>query len=220
MRREISQEYHALDTLADPLIERFSDMRDIQLAGAEADYVTVEDYLQIEEISEERHEYVAGVLFAMAGGTKRHNRIISNLVRQMLDSADAIGCEVYSSDVKLRTASDVIYYPDIIVSCDPEDTNRQIVDRPCLVIEVLSPSTRRTDEREKLISYRAIRGLQAYIIVDQDMSRVIRHWWDSSSELWNTEIHIDGDIPVPCLHTLLPVEAIYRNLPGTDEPEE
>lgn len=130
----------------------------------------------------------------------------------MLDAADTGGCEVYSSDV--------IYYPDIVVSCDPEDTDRLIVDRPCLVVEVLSPSTRRTDECEKLISFRTVRDLQTCLIVDQDISRVIRHWRDSSGEPWNTEIHIDGDIPVPCLDLRLPIDAIYRNLPWTEDSDE
>ena len=195
-------------------------MREILPPGAEAEYITVEDYLRIEELSEERHEYVAGVLFSMAGGTRRHNRIISNLVRQMLDPADATACEVYAGDVKLRVANDVIYYPDVFVACDSDERDPLIMSSACVIVEVQSPSTSVTDRTEKLIAYRAIPSLRAYLIIRQDAPLVIRHWRSAVTDPWNIELHSDGEIPIPCLDMHLPIDAIYRNLPRTDDAEE
>jgi Uma2 family endonuclease len=194
-------------------------MREVLPADSASEYVSYEDYLRIEEASDERHEYIAGALFAMVGETKRHNLIIGNMLQQFYPAATG-ACRVFVNHVKLRTADDIIYYPDIVVSCDPHDTDPLVVNRPCLVVEVLSPSTSRTDRREKLLAYRAIDGLQAYLIVGQDTERVVRHWWNAATEKWDTQIHLDDGIPVPCLDIELSMESIYRNLPETNESEQ
>lgn len=82
--------------------------------------LTVEEYLALEESNTVKHEYVAGAIHAMVGTTKRHNRIALNIARRLLDAVRSGPCRVYASDVKVRV-EDVIYYPDVMVACGPED---------------------------------------------------------------------------------------------------
>ena len=81
----------------------------------------------------------------------------------------------------------VIYYPDVMVGCGPEPTDERIEDAPCLVVEVLSPSTERTDRHEKLSTYKRVPNLGAYLILAQEERRVDRYWRDTSGE-WQREI--------------------------------
>lgn len=78
--------------------------------------------------------------------------------------------------VKLRVSEDTIYYPDVIVACDPEGDDPLIEDSPCLVVEVASPSAESIDRREKLAAYRKLESLGAYLVVSQDGRKVERHF--------------------------------------------
>ena len=117
-----------------------------------AGYVTYDDYLRIEAEAEVRHEYVGGELYALVGASLRHNEITGQLYAALLPHVRAAGCRIFLLDTKLRVRNNVIYYPDLMVTCDPADSDPTVVARPCLVAEVLSSSTERTDLREKLIS--------------------------------------------------------------------
>ena len=138
--------------------------------------LTIEEYLKLEESATVRHEYVGGEIFAMVGATKRHNRIIGNIYGRLWGAARGGPCRVYSESVKLRVADDVIYYPDVMVACGPEGDDPLIEDDPCLVVEVVSPSTETTDRREKLAAYKRMPGLRAYLIVSQDRMWIERHF--------------------------------------------
>ena len=117
------------------------------------DSLTIDEYLALDESGTVRHEYVGGEIVAMVGATKRHNRIIGNLSGRLWGAARGDPCRVYSESVKLRVADDVIYYPDVMVACGPEGADPLIEDDPCIVVEVVSPSTETTDRREKLAAY-------------------------------------------------------------------
>jgi Uma2 family endonuclease len=175
--------------------------------------MTIAAYLAFEAASEERHEYVEGLLYAQAGGTDRHNKLIGNLFGHLWNAAGAGPCDIWSETLKLRVANDVIYYPDIMVSCDRSDANPLIKTRPCVVIEVLSPSSMRTDRREKLHAYRRLPSLQAYLIFYQDEQRVDRHWRDAGGAWQSDVLSGDATVPVPCLDVELSLADLYRNLP-------
>lgn len=118
--------------------------------------VSVDEYLEMEERSEVRHELVGGMLYAMVGGTDRHNRITLNVASKLLDAAEGGPCRVYISDMRLRIGNNY-YYPDVMVACEPPETENPIWrTNPCLVVEVLSPSSESIDRREKLLAYRSI----------------------------------------------------------------
>jgi Uma2 family endonuclease len=178
--------------------------------------LSVEEYLELEEASSVKHEYVAGEIHAFAGATKRHNRIILNIVSRLWNASRESGCRVYTSDVKLRAAPDIIYYPDVMVACGPEGDDPLIEDAPCLVVEVTSPSTERTDRREKLIVYKQIPSLRAYLIVDKERRRVQRHWRDEEGVLWDADVSDAGRVPLPCPELELTLEEIYDGVSSAE----
>lgn len=131
------------------------------------------EYLAREAGAAERHEYVAGVAYAMAGAGERHNRIALNLAVQLRAAARGTGCGVYISDMKLRVAGGrAYYYPDVMLSCEPATPDAVYKDTPCLVAEVLSASTAAIDTREKLQAYCAIESLRYYLLVDSERAAV------------------------------------------------
>src|SRR5262245_58040791 len=101
-------------------------------------FMTIDEFLLLEESSAIRHEYVAGERFAFAGGTDEHSLIAMSIGAALVPRARGTGCRVYGSDMLLRIADDAAYYPDVIVVCDPDDSERQFKSRPCVIIEVLS----------------------------------------------------------------------------------
>jgi Uma2 family endonuclease len=173
--------------------------------------MTEEEFLRFEETSPERHELVGGQVYALAGPTKRHNRIAGNLYRRISDVAEGGPCRVYVADIKLRAADAVIYYPDVMVACGPELADAYVEAAPCLVIEVTSPSTAAIDRREKLFLYRKIPSLRAYLVVDQDERRIERYWRDEAGE-WLAQEIIEGVVPIPCPEMEITVEQIYRGV--------
>ena len=85
--------------------------------------ISVDEYLQGETRSVIRHEYLAGEVYAMAGAGEKHNRISLNIAFHLRAASRGKTCGVFISDMKLRIdASDSFYYPDVLVSCDPQDT--------------------------------------------------------------------------------------------------
>ena len=166
----------------------------------------------MEETATVRHEYVGGTIHAMVGATKRHNQIGLNIASRLLGAARGGPCRVYASDVKLRAAEDTVYYPDVMVACEPED-DPLVENYPCLVVEVALPSTESIDRREKMLAYRKIPTLRAYLIVAQDERRVERHWRDESGEwLQGEAVGEEGFVPVPCPETKLTLAEIYEGL--------
>ena len=152
----------------------------------------------MEETASVRHEYVGGMVYAMGGATRRHNSIALNIATRLLAAARGGPCRVYMEAVKLRV-DDVIYYPDVMVACGPEDEDPLIENAPCLVVEVASPSTESIDRREKMLAYRSIPTLQAYLIVNQQDKRVERYWRDKDGEWRQGEAVGEGSkVPIPC----------------------
>ncbi len=174
---------------------------------------TIEEYLELEETATVRHEYVAGMIYAMVGTTKRHNRIALNIATRLLDAARGGPCRVYASAVKVRIGDDVIYYPDVMVACGAEGDDPLIEDAPCLIVEVISPSTESIDRREKAFTYRKIPSLKAYLVVDQNRRWVERHWCDEKGEWRQGGLADEGMVPIPCPEGFeLPLEEIYEGL--------
>lgn len=138
--------------------------------------MTVDEYLAFEETSPVRHEYVDGYVYAMTGGSLRHNHIALNIYRRLAAAARGGPCHVFVNDVKVRVDETKFYYPDIVVVCGPVDLEGSVVRDPCMIVEVLSPGTRTTDQREKVAAYRKIESLGAYLVVEQDERVVERHY--------------------------------------------
>jgi Uma2 family endonuclease len=139
--------------------------------------VSEDEYLRLEAQSPIRHEYVNGELFAMTGGTLRHNLIAASLLTLLRSHLRATPCRVFMNDVKVRVEkAKAYYYPDLLVTCarspEPVDLGAVAVADPVLIVEILSSSTEATDRREKLLAYRTLPSLQEYALVSQDEARV------------------------------------------------
>lgn len=136
---------------------------------------SVEEYLKAEESSETRHEYLGGQIFAMAGASEEHNLIVGSIYALLRSHLRGTSCRPFVSDMKIKVETekvDIFYYPDIIVTCDPQDNDRYVKTRPNLIVEVLSDSTKTTDKREKLVNYQTLASLQEYVLVSQDEIKV------------------------------------------------
>ena len=176
--------------------------------------VSLEEYLKREEASEARNEYVAGRVFAMVGASETHNLIVSNLSRNLYDPVMDSGCRVYMSDMKVWIQSaQSFYYPDIVVTCEPFEPKSVYKSAPCLIVEVLSPSTRDVDCREKLIAYRQLPSLKEYILVYQDRMQIEVYRKDDRGD-WHCNIY-EGNSKVqlnalPNAGLELDLEKVYR----------
>lgn len=145
----------------------------VAYAGSMSFPMTLEEYLQFEEHSRVRHEYIAGEIFAMTGVTKRHNRIAGRLYLAFVNHLKGGSCDAYVSDarVKLQVNCDIhVYYPDVMVVCDRDSNEDRYVANPKLIVEVLSTSTAGIDRHEKRVADRGITALEEYVIVAQAMT--------------------------------------------------
>jgi Uma2 family endonuclease len=123
----------------------------------EKKHYTVEEYFALEEISEIRHEYFNGEIFAMAGTTLNHNRIAQN-IGFSLRSSKKSHCDIFIENVKLEAIKDFYYpYPDVMLTCNLFDLReKNKIAHPSLIVEVLSTSTEKYDKTVKLKKYKAI----------------------------------------------------------------
>lgn len=139
------------------------------VAVVDRSWMSPEEYLIWEATQEERYEYWDGEVVAMSGSTRNHNRISLN-VSKLLDTALADRpCDVYIVDVKVLVESGKKYfYPDVVVTGNDRPGDDRFVEFPCLIIEVLSPSTEAIDRGTKFAQYRKLATLQEYILVQVD----------------------------------------------------
>jgi Uma2 family endonuclease len=156
------------------------------------------------------HEYVAGEIYAMSPISPRHSVITQNIQYHLHAPTRAKGCLLFG-DVLTRVAEDRFYYPDVVITCEKVDPEG-IIEHPCFVVEVTSPSTRSTDLREKPIAYRAGAGIQGFLIVEQKRRHVIQYTRRSREE-WDRFEHTGaGTLAVPCVGAELTLDQIYETL--------
>lgn len=141
--------------------------------GSPLPKLTLEEYLRWENEQPERHEFHRGEVFAMVGGRRVHGRVIGNLVRALGNALSGSKCQVFAEGMKVQPADDTILYPDVFVTCDPNDLHTEMIFRaPTLVIEVLSPTTQAYDRSQKFALYRQLVSLKEYALVDPDTRRI------------------------------------------------
>lgn len=178
-------------------------------------YITEAEYLEGEKSAKERHEYLDGKVYLMAGASKRHNRITLNVVRSLpQQNRDGAPCDIYSADVKVRVKQGrAYYYPDVLVSCTPDNTDEYYLEAPCLIVEVTSKSTEWKDYNEKLVAYQSISTLQHYLVVAQEKVSVTHFYREPDGSWWvNTSESLEDVISLSCPETNLTVQAIYQGV--------
>ena len=174
--------------------------------------LSIEDYLEGERHSDVRHEYIDGEVYAMVGASDRHGLIVNALAYALTPPARRRGCQLFSSDMKVRlniAGQEMFYYPDLLLSCDPTDREIYFRRHPCLIIEVLSESTERIDRREKLLACQTLPSLQEYLLVAQDRRRV--EVFRRVKE-WHIEVIEAGEINLHCLDTAITLDEIYAEV--------
>lgn len=176
-------------------------------------------YLTQEITALEKSEFLNGEIFAMAGASRAHHQITSNLVvaigSKLLDKL----CSVYSSDMKVHTLGDNISkysYPDVVATCGDEqfeDENTTVLLNPLLIIEVLSDSTEAYDRGLKFFHYQLIRSLREYILVAQDYCRVEQYYRQADQQWVYSEFHsFENVVTLRTLDCELKVADIYRRV--------
>ncbi len=141
--------------------------------GSPLPKLTLEAYLAWENDQPERHEFHRGEVFAMVGGRRVHGTVVGNLFGLLRDATKGSPCRVFSETMKVQPAADTILYPDVFVTCDPDDLRTEIIfSAPKLIIEVLSPSTQAYNRSQKFALYRRMASLQEYALVDPDTRRI------------------------------------------------
>ncbi len=144
------------------------------IASPKFDYITPDEYLEMEEKSEIKHEYIDGYVYAMAGANDPHVTIAGNAFTMIRSHLRGSGCRVYFSDMKARIDSlNRFYYPDVMVTCDPRDTQTQNHKSfPKLIIEVLSKSTEGFDRGDKFADYQQLESLEEYVLINTKRQRI------------------------------------------------
>jgi len=130
--------------------------------------LTVDQYLRQETTNETRHEYSGGQIYAMAGATLNHDRVVKRLTQVFMNHLEGSPCEVFGSDIKVHLQvwnNDVFYYPDLMVVCDSSGNHDNYVESPKLIIEVMSDWDR--DMYLKCFTYRHIPSLEEYVVLSQ-----------------------------------------------------
>jgi Uma2 family endonuclease len=173
-----------------------------------------DDYLEMERVSKIRHEYVDGYIYAMAGGSRSHNKISGNLYAALHQQIKGSPCDVYMSDVKLKIAHRrSYYYPDLMLGCSREETNEYFLTQPCLIIEILSKSTATTDRREKLIAYQSIPSVREHCLIAQNTYRVERYHRLDEAGLWHLTVYEKGDsVQFSCVDYSVSMTDIYAGV--------
>lgn len=180
-------------------------------------YVTPDEYLAAERLSETRSEYIDGGVYPMTGGTANHITIVSNIDTRLNIQLDDRPCRVFPIDMKVRLPdSRKFFYPDLVVVCGDlqyHDDRKDTITNPDLVIEVLSPSTEAYDRGEKFQAYQTVESLKEYLLVAQDRP-FIEQFVRSETGKWEytAAIGLESSLALPSIGCTLILSAVYKRV--------
>jgi Uma2 family endonuclease len=184
--------------------------------NAAQSHLSEADYLDGERDAEIRHELIDGKAYAMTGASDYHNKLSGNLFAElrMALKRNNSPCSIYINDMKVKVNHN-FYYPDVMVTCDREDIgNDYYKTHPIIIVEVLSPSTRRFDKTHKRQTYQSLESLQAYVLIDQERAEIEIFTRQSG---WQAEYFYPGDsIQFDGIDVVVPVEDIYYQVNNDD----
>jgi Uma2 family endonuclease len=176
-------------------------------------YINLIEYLESEDSSQIRHEYLNGQVFGMSGGSREHSLITGNIHNRLKNYLRGSGCQVFASDMKVRIETDnVFYYPDVVVTCNSQDTEKFFLTKPCLIVEVLSPSTENIDRREKLLTYKKIEDLQEYILISQDEVKVELYRKDKDNNWLKYILDKNDSVILDSVNLQLTMTEVYEDV--------
>jgi Uma2 family endonuclease len=185
--------------------------------------LTPEEYLSIERRAQHRSEYFAGEMFAMAGASRRHNRIVTNVVVGLDNQLKDRPCNLYSSDMRVMVSSTGLYtYPDVVVTCGEEqfaDEHEDNLLNPLVIIEVLSESTEAYDRGRKFEHYQQIESLREYLLIAQDQWRIEQYLRQNTKQWLYSETHeVEEFVRLASIDCELILKDIYAKVEPRDPP--
>lgn len=183
---------------------------------------TADSYLAWEERNPSKHEYLAGEIFAMVGATDAHVTITGNLFTLLRAHVRGRSCRVYIADMKLRVdTADAFFYPDLLVTCAPEDhVSSRFKRQPTLLVEVLSATTAAFDRGQKFAIYRQLPSLREYVLIEQDRMSV-ECFRRNERDRWVLQAYGPGDqVELSSLEFGTTIEALYEDVTLPAIPDE
>ncbi len=186
------------------------------MVAARHPFIPLDHYLANERRSSEKHEYIDGLVYMMAGASERHVKIVSNLVRALGNQLAERPCATYSSDLRVKTHSGLVAYPDVMVVCgEPElyDDKGDVLLNPTVIVEVLSPSTEAYDRTTKFEHYQSMPTLQDYVLIAQDR-RAIEQYTRGGDGRWQL-LQVDdaeGTIALTSVGCVLALADVYAKV--------
>ena len=178
------------------------------------DLISEQDYLEGELLSDIRHEYIEGEVYAMVGAHKYHNQIVMTVSNVFYNHLLGKPCQPYASDMKVKIDRKY-FYPDVMVDCSQVDADYYI-EQPSIIVEVLSKSTRQHDKTVKRLAYFQIASLKEYVLIEQDFVE-IEFWSRDQDNRWQQSVYYLGDdITFHSIDLTASVEDIYRQVKNED----
>jgi Uma2 family endonuclease len=177
-------------------------------------YVTPDEYLATQRLSEDRAEYLDGVVYPMTGATINHIRIVANLTAELVVQLRGRKFDVLPIDMKVRLPdSQKFFYPDVtVVGGEPRlhDDRKDIILNPVLIVEVLSPSTEAFDRGAKFLAYQTLDSLKEYVLVVQDRP-VVEHYVRGENGTWTYAMAsgLEASLTLPSIECTLNLSAVY-----------
>lgn len=191
-------------------------------------WLSPEKYLEIDRAASDcKYEYDSGRISAMAGGTQVHARIAYNMANLLDVHLANKPCRFFQPDIRVQVAEDKYYYPDVTVTCNPEDIKDSLdtIRAPHLLVEVLSPSTEHKDRGSKLRAYQACTSLQEYVLISTQQQAIEIYRRILPTDMlriplgdWAYRQYGPGEtVELVSIGLTFPLEALYRL---TDVPEQ
>jgi Uma2 family endonuclease len=175
--------------------------------------ISEKEYLQGELVSDIKHEYIDGEVYAMAGASENHNLLALNIASELRNKLKGTPCRTFMSDMKVKVAHD-FFYPDVTVVCQQDNENEYYKTSPVIIIEVLSKSTRKFDQTAKRLSCQKIPTLEEYVLIEQDIGEIQIF---RKKDHWQSFYYYLGDeITFYSLGVSILVEDIYYQVNNDD----
>jgi Uma2 family endonuclease len=165
-------------------------------------------------MTQTKHEYLAGVVYAMAGASRGHNLIAGNIFGELRNQLRGKKCVPFGSDMRLRIrnpSATFYYYPDVTVEC--EETPGDEIEKPSVIFEVLSPDTERSDRSDKLVNYQNLPSMRVYVLVDQ-YKAAVTVFRRGEDDAWAMEVlgSIDDTLVLPEIGCSLSLRSMYERV--------
>ena len=175
---------------------------------------TPEEYFTWEEQQLERHEYIDGEVYAMSGGTQNHSDIAMNFGTMLKSHLRGSGCKTFNSDLRINIFESNNYiYPDLSVTCDERDKiTPQYITYPCLIVEVLSPSTEAYDRGNKFRMYRRNPNLRDYVLVDSNKMAIDLYRKDELGNWYILNYEAGDSIDLTSINLTFSLEKVYEDV--------